>query len=71
MAVGSVLKEQVQQALQVLNERERHIVQRRMLDEDSATLQNLADEYDISRERVRQIEQNALRKVKEAYCQTS
>ena len=65
------LKEQVQQALQVLNERERHIVQRRMLDEDSATLQNLADEYDISRERVRQIEQNALRKVKEAYCQTS
>ncbi len=65
------LQEQVQQALQVLNERERHIVQRRLLDEETATLQNLADEYDISRERVRQIEQNALRKVKEAYCQTS
>ena len=65
------LKQQVQQALQVLNERERHIVQRRLLDEETATLQNLADEYDISRERVRQIEQNALRKVKEAYCPTN
>ena len=66
-----LLKEHVQQALQVLNERERRIVQRRMLDEESATLQALADEYNISRERVRQIEQNALRKVKEAYCQTN
>ncbi len=65
------LQEQIHQAMQVLNERERHIVQRRLLDEETATLQNLADEYDISRERVRQIEQNALRKVKEAYCQTS
>jgi RNA polymerase sigma-32 factor len=61
------LKEQVQQAMQVLNERERRIVQRRILDEDPTTLQVLADEYNISRERVRQIEQNALRKVKEAF----
>ena len=68
---NQLLKEQVQQALQVLNERERRIVQRRMLDEEPATLQNLADDYNISRERVRQIEQNALRKVKEAYCQTN
>ncbi len=65
------LKEQVQQAMQVLNERERRIVQRRILDEDPTTLQDLADEYNISRERVRQIEQNALRKVKEAFCPTN
>ena len=65
------LKEQVQQAMQGLNERERRIVQRRILDEDSVTLQDLADDYNISRERVRQIEQNALRKVKEAFCQIS
>jgi RNA polymerase sigma-32 factor len=65
------LKQQVQQAMQVLNERERRIVQKRILDEDSTTLQVLADEYNISRERVRQIEQNALRKVKEAFCPTN
>jgi RNA polymerase sigma-32 factor len=65
------LKEQVQQAMQVLNERERRIVQKRILDEDTTTLQGLADEYNISRERVRQIEQNALRKVKEAFCPTN
>ncbi len=65
------LKEQVQQAMQVLNERERRIVQRRILDEDPTTLQGLADEYNISRERVRQLEQNALRKVKEAFCPTN
>ena len=65
------LKEQVQQAMQGLNERERRIVQRRILDEDSVTLQDLADDYNISRERVRQIEKNALRKVKEAFCPTN
>jgi RNA polymerase sigma-32 factor len=63
--------EQVQRAMQVLNERERRIVQKRILDEESTTLQELADEYNISRERVRQIEQGALRKVKEAYCPTN
>jgi RNA polymerase sigma-32 factor len=68
---SQLLKEQVQQAMQVLNERERRIVQKRILDEDTTTLQSLADDYNISRERVRQIEQNALRKVKEAFCPTN
>jgi RNA polymerase sigma-32 factor len=61
---SDVLRSQTEHALQQLNDRERQIVQRRILDDDPATLQELADHYAISRERVRQIEQNALRKIR-------
>lgn len=48
-----------------LDERSREIVQRRWLDEDKSTLHTLADQYGISAERVRQIEQNALKKLRQ------
>ena len=53
-------------ALTGLDERSRHIVQRRWLDEEKATLQELADQYHISAERVRQLENNAIRKLRTA-----
>ncbi|SET42144.1 RNA polymerase sigma factor RpoH [Thalassotalea agarivorans] len=49
-----------------LDERSQHIVKTRWLDEDKATLQELADKYSISAERVRQLEKNALNKLKNA-----
>ncbi|HWP94897.1 MAG TPA: RNA polymerase sigma factor RpoH [Gammaproteobacteria bacterium] len=52
------------QALVALDERSRHILQRRYLDEPKATLQELADQYGVSAERIRQIENNALRKLR-------
>lgn len=53
-------------ALDTLNEREKHIfTQRRLMDEPS-TLEDLAHEYGISRERVRQIEVRAFEKVQAA-----
>lgn len=52
------------QALDVLDDRARDIVSRRWLTEDKTTLQVLAAEYGISAERVRQLEQNALRKMR-------
>jgi len=61
---AKALREQVAVALEQLNARERLIVQRRILDETPATLQELADGFGISRERVRQLEQNALRKLR-------
>ena len=50
-------------ALAVLKPRERRIIEQRILADSPSTLQNLADEFGISRERIRQIEQNALRKL--------
>ncbi|NOR49923.1 MAG: RNA polymerase subunit sigma-70, partial [Desulfuromonadales bacterium] len=50
-------------ALAVLKPRERRIIEQRILADSPSTLQNLADEFGVSRERIRQIEQNALRKL--------
>ena len=52
-------------AVASFNERELDIVQTRRLSEESATLEELSEKYDISRERVRQIEVRALEKIKE------
>ena len=53
-------------ALGVLNERDRRIFEGRRLSEDPITLAELADEFGVSRERVRQIEVRAFEKVQEA-----
>lgn len=50
-------------ALATLNERERDIVYQRRLQEDPATLEDLSQQYQISRERVRQIEARAMEKL--------
>ena len=52
------------QAMTQLDERTRDIIQRRWMSEDKATLQTLAAEYGISAERVRQLENNALKKLR-------
>jgi RNA polymerase sigma-32 factor len=52
------------EALTVLNDRERRIFKARRLAEDPATLRELADEFGISRERVRQVEVCAFEKVR-------
>ncbi|MGO6907251.1 RNA polymerase factor sigma-32, partial [Rhizobium ruizarguesonis] len=49
-------------AMSVLNERERRIFEARRLAEDPVTLEDLSTEFDISRERVRQIEVRAFEK---------
>jgi RNA polymerase sigma-32 factor len=54
------------EALSVLNERERRIFQARRLAEDPVTLEDLAAEFGVSRERVRQIEVRAFEKVQKA-----
>ncbi|OYX87346.1 MAG: RNA polymerase factor sigma-32, partial [Azorhizobium sp. 35-67-5] len=53
-------------ALTVLNERERRIFEARRLAEDPVTLEELAAEFGVSRERVRQIEVRAFEKVQKA-----
>ena len=53
-------------ALSVLNERERRIFEARRLADEPVTLEELSEEFDISRERVRQIEVRAFEKVQAA-----
>jgi len=51
-------------AMSKLDERSRVILQRRWLNDDKATLHELAAEYGVSAERIRQLEKNAMNKVK-------
>ena len=56
--------ERLELALEKLDERSRNILQRRWMTDNKATLHELADEYGISAERVRQVESNAINKLK-------
>ncbi|MEQ8500693.1 MAG: RNA polymerase sigma factor RpoH [Sneathiellaceae bacterium] len=53
----------LQAAMKTLTDRERHILTERRLNEEPKTLEELSKEYDISRERVRQIEVRAFEKL--------
>jgi RNA polymerase sigma-32 factor len=54
------------EALETLDERSRTILQRRWMTDDKATLHELAAEYNVSAERIRQIEANAIKKLRVA-----
>jgi len=56
--------ERLAEALADLDERSRVIVQERWLNDDKSTLQDLADRYSVSAERIRQIEKNAFKKLR-------
>ncbi|WP_448567768.1 RNA polymerase sigma factor RpoH [Thalassotalea ganghwensis] len=58
--------QQLANALVALDDRSQDIIKTRWLDDDKSTLQELADKYQISAERVRQLEKNALNKLKGA-----
>jgi len=54
------------EAMQELTDRERHILTQRRLIDDPLTLEELAGQYGVSRERVRQIEVRAFEKLQKA-----
>ncbi|WEV49883.1 RNA polymerase sigma factor RpoH [Acinetobacter sp. ESL0695] len=56
----------LQNAMGQLDDRSRNILQRRWLDDDKSTLHELASEYNVSAERIRQLEKNAMEKIKVA-----
>ena len=65
---GKEIKVKLTELLEVLkvklNDKEKMILEKRLLTDEPLTLQNIADRFDISRERVRQIEVNLLKKMK-------
>jgi RNA polymerase sigma-32 factor len=62
----AVLRNEINQALSGLNEKERYVIEQRVTADNPLTLQDIADHFSISRERVRQIEEGALKKMKTA-----
>jgi RNA polymerase sigma-32 factor len=56
----------LERAMESLNERERHIITERRLKEEPTTLEDLSVEYNVSRERIRQIEVRAFEKLQKA-----
>ena len=68
---AGVRNEMLQAALAELPERERHIFVERRLKDDPVTLEQLGEEYGISRERVRQLEVRAFEKVQKAVIQSA
>ena len=59
----SLVKQNITAALATLNERETYIILNRVMADNPETLQKIGDKYNITRERARQIEKQALKKV--------
>jgi len=57
-------------AFEKLNEREQEIICKRQLNDDTQTLEELSQHFKVSRERIRQIEENAIRKLKKFISET-
>jgi RNA polymerase sigma-32 factor len=58
--------ERLQEALETLDERSHDILAQRWLREEKSTLHKLADKYQVSAERIRQLEASAIKKLKVA-----
>jgi RNA polymerase sigma-32 factor len=60
----ALLRRDISTAMSNLNEKERFIIEHRVIADEPQTLQEIADNFALSRERVRQIEEGALRKMR-------
>ena len=58
----------VKKALALLNEKEKFIVKKRLMSDEPMTLQEIGDHYHISRERARQLEERAKKKIRDTFC---
>jgi RNA polymerase sigma-32 factor len=63
--VSGLLREHLESIIPKLNEKERDILQQRLLTDSPLTLREIGEKYDITRERVRQIESRLLQKLKD------
>jgi len=61
------VKDNIEPILETLKDRERYIIEKRILTDSPQTLDEIGKKYEISRERVRQIENSALKKMKKAF----
>ena len=66
--VDDLQQERLQHAIAALDDRSRDIIAKRWLTDNKATLHELAEEYDVSAERIRQIENNAMKKLRNSFA---
>ena len=66
-----VREREVQNAMKRLNEKEAYVIKNRVMADDPLTLQQIGDHLKLSRERVRQIESEALKKLKKEFSTRS
>jgi RNA polymerase sigma-32 factor len=66
--VEDLHQERLQHAIAALDDRSRDIIAKRWLTDDKKTLHELAAEYDVSAERIRQIENNAMNKLRASFA---
>ncbi|MBI5892415.1 MAG: RNA polymerase factor sigma-32 [Deltaproteobacteria bacterium] len=64
-------KSHIEYSIQVLNEKERFVIENRITSDNPLTLQEIGDKLGITRERVRQIEETALKKLRKRLLQKS
>ena len=67
----SKVKIELERAMSGLNDKERFIVEKRLMTDEPMTLQEIGDRYHISRERARQIEERAKKKIRVAFTESS
>ncbi len=65
--IKRIVKTHMSEALKTLTEKERHIVESRLLGDNQETLEAIGGKLGISRERVRQVEKSALGKIKKVF----
>jgi RNA polymerase sigma-32 factor len=70
MEERQLLRGKVYEAMEHLNEKERYIVENRLMAEEPKTLQEIGQHFQISRERARQIEGNVIRKIRTALLES-
>jgi RNA polymerase sigma-32 factor len=63
--ISHMVRERLQSLVPRLNDKERHILERRLLSDEPATLREIGEMFHITRERVRQIEARLLQKVRD------
>jgi RNA polymerase sigma-32 factor len=66
-----IREREVQNAMKRLNEKEAYVIKNRIMAEEPFTLQQIGDHLKLSRERVRQIESEALKKLKKEFSTRS
>jgi RNA polymerase sigma-32 factor len=66
-----IQEREVQNAMRRLNEKETYVIKNRIMSEEPLTLQQIGDHLKLSRERVRQIESEALKKLKKEFSTRS